>query len=69
MISIERITLAATKTDEMMTFYNAVLNTNLHPIESAAGFYKGTLADYDLTMCPNSVADVNAEQNRQQFCG
>lgn len=53
----------------MVSFYNAVLNTDLQPIESAPGFYRGKLAaQHDLIMCPNSVAEVVAEQNRQQFC-
>lgn len=68
MISIRSITLAATHVEEMVTFYNAVLEANLKEIEPMPGFYSGKLAGHGLIVCPNEVAEVVAEQNRQQFC-
>lgn len=68
-IEIASITLATTKTEKMVEFYNAVLDTNLtafQPIPDTT-FYSGTLAGIPLTVCPNSVAGVDAKQNRQQF--
>lgn len=68
-ITIEHITLATSKTEKMVEFYNSALETNLTPFEPFPGatFYSGTLAGIPLTVCPNTVAGVEAKQNRQQF--
>lgn len=68
-ITIEHITLATTNTEKMVEFYNAVLEANLTPFEPFPGatFYSGNLAGIPLTICPNTVAGVEAKQNRQQF--
>lgn len=68
-ITIEQITLATTNTGKMVEFYNSVLETTLNPFEPFPGatFYSGTLASIPLTVCPNTVAGVEAKQNRQQF--
>lgn len=68
-ITIEQITLATTNTEKMVTFYNSVLEANLNPFEPFPGatFYSGNFAGIPLTVCPNTVADVDAKQNRQQF--
>ncbi|GAB5490756.1 MAG: hypothetical protein Phog2KO_09710 [Phototrophicaceae bacterium] len=68
-ITIDSMTLATTNTREMVEFYNAVLDTNLTAYEPFpdATFYKGNLAGIKLTICPNTIAQVDAQQNRQQF--
>lgn len=58
------ITIAITNMDSMVAFYNAVFNAQLTP---QGPFYSGKLADFDLLMCPNQFAGVEAKQNRQQF--
>jgi len=68
MVKIQSITLAATHVEQMVEFYNAVLEADLKEIEPMPGFYMGKLADHGLIVCPNEVAEVVAEQNRQQFC-
>lgn len=68
-IKIASITLATTRTDKMVEFYNAVLDANLTAYEPfpEATFYSGNFADIPFTICPNTVAGVDAKQNRQQF--
>jgi len=68
-ISIDALTLAVTNMDDMVTFYNQVLDANLNSFEPFpdATLYKGTLAGIPLTLCPNTIAQVDAQQNRQQF--
>ncbi len=68
-VTIEQITIAATNPDKMVAFYNAVLDANLKPFEPFPGatFYSGNFAGIPLTVCPNTVAGVEAKQNRQQF--
>jgi len=66
--TIRSITLAATNVDEMVAFYNTTLGTNLKEMEPMPSFYMGKLAGHGLIVCPNEVAAVVAEQNRQQFC-
>ena len=68
-VRISNMTIAATKVEAMVAFYNAVLETNFQPIELFPGTtaYHGKLAGIPVLMCPNSVAQVDAKQNRQQF--
>jgi predicted enzyme related to lactoylglutathione lyase len=68
-VRISNITIAATRMDAMVAFYNAVLETNFQPTELFPGTtaYHGILAGIPVLMCPNSVAQVDAKQNRQQF--
>ncbi len=63
------LTVAAINMTEMVEFYNAVFDARLiatvHIGEEQ--FYAGTLCGMKLTFCPNSIAGVIAEQNRQQL--
>ncbi|MCY3832927.1 MAG: VOC family protein [Chloroflexi bacterium] len=63
------LTVAAVNMDEMVQFYNAVfkarLKATVHIGEDQ--FYAGALGEVKLTFCPNTIAGVIAEQNRQQF--
>lgn len=68
-VTISALTLATTNTQAMVKFYNATLDANLSPFEPMpnATFYSGQLAGIPLTICPNTIAQVDAKQNRQQF--
>ena len=63
------LTIAATNMDHMVKFYNAVFTARLEPTVHIGEeqFYAGRLGDMKLTFCPNTIAGVVAEQNRQQF--
>ncbi|MEM6431722.1 MAG: VOC family protein [Deinococcota bacterium] len=67
MVKIQRVTLAATQVAAMVAFYNAVLDANLSELDGMPSFYQGNLGQLNLLVCPNTVAEVVAEQNRQQF--
>ena len=63
------LTISATHIERMVEFYNAVFGAGLQPTVHIGDeqFYGGKLNDLELTLCPNSIAGVVAEQNRQQF--
>ena len=63
------LTVAAINMKKMVKFYNAVFDAGLKPTVhiGADQFYAGTLCGMKLTFCPNTIAGVVAEQNRQQF--
>ena len=63
------LTIAAVNMKEMVAFYNAVFGAGLKATVhiGAEQFYGGSIADIKLTLCPNAIAGVVAEQNRQQF--
>ncbi len=68
-MNIERITVAVTHMTAMVKFYNAVFTADLQPFgpEGSTRFHRGTLAGKKLVFCPNSIVEVEAHQNRQQF--
>ena len=53
----------------MVRFYNAVFDARLQATVHIgdAQFYGGKLGALELTLCPNAVAGVVAQQNRQQL--
>ncbi len=63
------LTVAASNMPAMVSFYNAVFAAGLKPSVHIGDeqFYAGTLCGMQLTLCPNRIAGVVAEQNRQQF--
>ena len=63
------LTIAAVHMEGMVRFYNAVFGAGLKPTVhiGAEQFYGGAIGDLELTLCPNAIAGVVAEQNRQQF--
>lgn len=68
MPTIAKMTLVATDIKAMVAFYNAVLGADFTPVQNAPeGFYSGKIAGIGTLLCPNSIAQVNAKQNRQQF--
>lgn len=63
-----RIAIAAENLTAMQNFYNQVFNAQLQGVETEVGtFYQGQIAGLALTLVPNSLAKVEAKQNRQQL--
>jgi hypothetical protein len=68
LVRLKRMTLATTRTAEMVKFYNTLFDTGLQPTEAfRTMLYQGILADVQLVICPNEIAGVNAEQSRHQL--
>ena len=63
------LTIAAVNMKKMVRFYNAVFDAGLKETVHIGDqqFFGGKLAGLELALCPNSIAGVVAEQNRQQF--
>ena len=63
------LTVAAINMRQMVEFYNAVFGARLKATVHIGDeqFYAGSLCGMKLTFCPNTIAGVIAEQNRQQF--
>ena len=63
------LTIAAVNTQKMVRFYNAVFDAGLKETVHIGDqqFFGGKLAGLELVLCPNAIAGVVAEQNRQQF--
>jgi len=67
-IQLTKMTLATTRTVEMVRFYNTLFDTQLQAKEiQGATFYNGTLAGIPIMICPNEVARVDANQSRHQL--
>jgi len=68
-IKLEQITLAAEHVEAVTNFYDAVFGTALTADDTPMGvkIYVGTLAGIAFLVCPNTIAGVDARQNRQQF--
>ena len=67
-IQLTQMTLATTRTLEMVRFYNALFGTQLQATEAyGTTLYHGTLAGIPLVVCPNEIAGVEAEQSRHQL--
>lgn len=67
-IQLTQMTLATTRTREMVKFYNTLFGAHLQAIEaSGTTLYHGTLAGIPFVICPNEIAGVEAEQSRHQL--
>ncbi|MEZ4622927.1 MAG: hypothetical protein R2867_46550 [Caldilineaceae bacterium] len=67
-MKLKGFTIAVTDVAAMVRFYNAVFGTNLQAVEAfGMRLYRGELAGYALTFCPNSLLAIKAEKNRQQL--
>ena len=68
-MKLKGLTIAAIDMAKMLRFYNAVFDAQLKKTVhiGAAQFYGGRMAGMELTLCPNAIANVIAQQNRQQF--
>lgn len=69
MMKLDGLTIAVTDMKHMVAFYNAVFDANLEPTVNIGDkqFYGGQMLGMQLIFCPNAIAQVVAEQNRQQF--
>ena len=67
-IQLTNMTLATTRTEEMVRFYDTLFDTQFQAKEiQGATFYNGTLAGVPVLICPNEIARVEAEQSRHQL--
>jgi len=65
-VHLTRITLAVDDVEVMVRFYNEVFDCGLVPINGSP-LAKGTLGGVEFVICPNSLAQVIANQNRHQL--
>lgn len=65
---IAKLTIAITNITEMLLFYENIFDCNFKK-NSFQGYtlYISELAGIPIQLCPNELANVIAEQNRQQF--
>jgi len=68
-MKLDGLTIAVTDMKRMIAFYNAVFDAKLEPTVNIGEnqFYGGEMLGMQLIFCPNAIAGVVAEQNRQQF--
>jgi predicted enzyme related to lactoylglutathione lyase len=67
-LQMTQITLATTRTEAMARFYGLVFGTDFQPFDVAGtALYRGSLHDATFVLCPNSLAEVQAERSRHQF--
>lgn len=67
-LGIGKVTLAVTNTEKMVVFYENVYKCSFSEFDvNGTILYSGTLAGIKLLLCPNTLADVKAEQSRHQF--
>lgn len=63
-----RIAIATEKMSAMQNFYDQVFAAQFQGMNTEAGtFYQGQIGGLALTLVPNSLARVEAKQNRQQL--
>lgn len=64
-----RLTFAVNDVPAMVLFMNEVFGCGLRPLDADApsSFHLGSFCDHELLLCPNDIAGVRAEQNRQQW--
>lgn len=68
LLKLSQITLAATRLNAMVDFYNGSFEASLLPFEGYnTTLYRGTLGGIPFLICPNEVAGVRAEQGRHQL--
>ena len=69
LVKLTQIAIAATNVEEMVAFYNEVMDANLTAVPAFGDmvFHTGALAGLNIVLVPNGIAGVNAEQNRQQL--
>lgn len=67
-LQLTKMTLATTRTVEMVRFYDTLFDTQLQAKEiQGVTFYNGTLAGVPVQICPNEIARVEAKQSRHQL--
>ena len=62
------LTIATNEINQMVDFYSVVFGCRFS-VECVSGYelYQAELAGVNILLCPNSLAKVEASQNRQQF--
>lgn len=65
-ISLERMTLAATHVEAMLNFYNTVFEAGFEQLPDKP-LYLGMLGGVETILCPNTIAQVDANQSRIQL--
>lgn len=67
-MKLKGLTIAAHEVDQMVRFYNEVFASNLQSYQAfGTTLYRGELAGFELTLCPNELLEIKAEKNRQQL--
>lgn len=66
------LTLAVTNMDKMVRFYSEMFGLQFQQDNNlsnklGADFYRTSFGELPVLFCPNSVAGVDAQQNRQQW--
>lgn len=65
---IHNITIAVSNVEAMVAFYRTVFKCKLKEKNLfGTTLYTGQLGEINIVLCPNEIAGVKAEQNRQQF--
>jgi len=65
---LSKITIAITNINEMVNFYQTVFKCEFNEVSIAnTTLYSGNLFGIKILLCPNELAGVIAQQNRQQF--
>jgi predicted enzyme related to lactoylglutathione lyase len=68
LITLAQLTLSAEQVTEMVDFYNRLFAADLQPAAAyGTTLYHGQLHGLPFLICPNTLANVNAAQNRHQF--
>src|ERR1051326_8970267 len=67
-ITPAQITLAVTDLPAMVHFYSSVFGVDLQPVAAyGTTLYRGVLHTTTVMLCPNDLADVQANQSRHQL--
>lgn len=65
---LHKITLAATNTQEILEFYSRTLGLTFNEIKAyGTSLYSTRVNGIEVMICPNSIANVKADQARHQF--
>lgn len=65
---LARVTVATTRMDAMVRFYNEVFHARMKEVEfGGVTMQLGHVAGVELLLCPNDVSQVRAERNRHML--
>ncbi len=65
---LSKITVSITNIDLMVNFYKTVFDCDFKEINAfGTTLYSDSFCGINILLCPNTIAGVVAEQNRQQF--
>jgi predicted enzyme related to lactoylglutathione lyase len=67
-LTLAQLTLSAEHVIAMVDFYNGLFAADLQPVAAyGTTLYRGQLHGLPFLICPNTLANVSAAQNRHQF--